>query len=57
MDVGCIGLGRMGLAMAGNVVKAVAKYTERMAAMFGTPEQFTRLFSAAVIITPTKPHA
>jgi PPOX class probable F420-dependent enzyme len=34
----------------------LAKYTERMAAMFGTPEQFARLFSAAVIITPARLH-
>ena len=30
----------------------LAKYTERMGAMFGTPEQFATLFSAALIITP-----
>jgi PPOX class probable F420-dependent enzyme len=34
----------------------LAKYTERMAALFGTPEQFAALFSAAVIITPAKLH-
>jgi PPOX class probable F420-dependent enzyme len=34
----------------------LAKYTERMAAMFGTPEQFAMLFSAAVIITPARLH-
>ncbi len=34
----------------------LVKYTERMAAMFGTPEQFAALFSAALIITPTKLH-
>jgi PPOX class probable F420-dependent enzyme len=32
----------------------LAKYTERIGAMFGTPEQFARMFSTAVIITPTK---
>ena len=35
----------------------LAKYIERMAAMFGTPEQFATLFSAALIITPAKLHA
>ena len=34
----------------------LAKYTERIAAMFGTPEQFAAQFSTAVIITPTKLH-
>jgi PPOX class probable F420-dependent enzyme len=34
----------------------LAKYTERIAALFGTPEQFAMLFSAAIIITPTKLH-
>jgi len=34
----------------------LAKYTERMAAMFGAPERFATLFSAAVIITPTRVH-
>jgi PPOX class probable F420-dependent enzyme len=32
----------------------LAKYTERIAAMFGTPEQFAELFSAALVITPAK---
>lgn len=32
----------------------LAKYTERIAAMFGTPERFGELFTVAVIITPTK---
>jgi len=32
----------------------LAKYTERIAALFGKPEQFAELFSTAVIITPTK---
>jgi PPOX class probable F420-dependent enzyme len=32
----------------------LAKYTERMAALFDTPERFAELFSAAVIVTPTK---
>ena len=34
----------------------LAKYTERIAALFGTPEQFAMLFSTAIIITPTKLH-
>ena len=32
----------------------LAKYTERIGAMFDTPERFAELFSTAVIITPTK---
>lgn len=32
----------------------LAKYTERIGAMFDTPERFADLFSTAVIITPTK---
>jgi PPOX class probable F420-dependent enzyme len=32
----------------------LAKYTERIGAMFGTPERFAELFSAALIITPTR---
>jgi PPOX class probable F420-dependent enzyme len=32
----------------------LAKYTERMAALFSTPEQFAALFSAPLIITPTR---
>jgi len=34
----------------------LAKYTERIGALFGTPEQFATLFSAAIIITPAKLH-
>jgi len=34
----------------------LARYIERMAALFGTPEQFAALFSAALIITPAKLH-
>jgi PPOX class probable F420-dependent enzyme len=34
----------------------LAKYTERMAALFGTPEQFAALFSTALIIVPTRLH-
>jgi PPOX class probable F420-dependent enzyme len=35
----------------------VAKYTERIAAIFGTPEGFAKEFSEAVLITPTRLHA
>lgn len=34
----------------------LAKYTERIAALFGTPEHFAELFSTALIITPTRLH-
>lgn len=34
----------------------LAKYMERIAALFGSPERFAELFSVAVIITPTKLH-
>lgn len=34
----------------------LAKYTERIAALFDTPERFAELFSTAVIITSTKLH-
>jgi PPOX class probable F420-dependent enzyme len=34
----------------------LAKYTERIAALFGTPERFAELFSTPVIITPAKLH-
>jgi PPOX class probable F420-dependent enzyme len=32
----------------------LAKYSERIAALFESPERFSALFSAALIITPTK---
>ena len=34
----------------------LAKYNERIAALFETPERFAALFSRALIITPTKLH-
>jgi PPOX class probable F420-dependent enzyme len=34
----------------------LAKYIERMAALFGTPDEFGALFSAALIITPARLH-
>ncbi|MDT7724129.1 MAG: hypothetical protein QOI21_705 [Actinomycetota bacterium] len=34
----------------------LAKYTERIGAMFGTPERFAELFSTAVTITSLKLH-
>jgi PPOX class probable F420-dependent enzyme len=35
----------------------LAKYTERIAALFQTPERFATLFSAAIMITPGRLHA
>lgn len=35
----------------------VAKYTERIGALFETPERFAAQFSSAIVITPTKLHA
>ncbi len=32
----------------------LAKYTERIGAIFGTPERLAELFSVALVITPTK---
>jgi PPOX class probable F420-dependent enzyme len=42
---------------ADQVPEYVAKYVERIAAIFGTPERFADQFSAAVVITPTRLHA
>jgi PPOX class probable F420-dependent enzyme len=35
----------------------VAKYVERIGAIFGTPERFADAFSEAIVITPRKLHA
>lgn len=42
---------------ADRVPEYVAKYVERIGAIFGTPEQFAEAFSEAIVITPTKLHA
>jgi PPOX class probable F420-dependent enzyme len=34
----------------------LAKYTERIAALFGTPEAFAAQYCAAVLVTPTRVH-
>lgn len=39
---------------ADQVPEYVAKYVERIAAIFGTPEQFAAAFSEAIVITPTR---
>lgn len=44
-------------APAHQVPAYVAKYTERIGAIFGTPERFGTLFSTAIVITPTRLHA
>jgi PPOX class probable F420-dependent enzyme len=35
----------------------VSKYTERIAAIFGTVEHFANSFSEAILVTPTRLHA
>jgi PPOX class probable F420-dependent enzyme len=40
------------VAPANQQVAYLAKYTERIEAMFGTPERFAELFSTALVITP-----
>ena len=42
---------------ADQVPEYVAKYTERIGAIFGTVEQFAAAFSEAIVITPRKLHA
>ena len=39
------------------VPEYVAKYVERIGAIFGTPERFGEAFSEAIVITPTRLHA
>jgi len=39
---------------ANEVPAYTAKYIERMQSLFGTPADFAELFSAALIVTPTK---
>jgi PPOX class probable F420-dependent enzyme len=46
-----------GAPRADQVPEYVAKYVERIAAIFGTPEQFADRFTEAVVVTPTKLHA
>jgi PPOX class probable F420-dependent enzyme len=42
---------------ADQVPEYVAKYVERIAAIFGTAERLAELFSEAVVITPARLHA
>ena len=42
---------------AHQVPEYVAKYTERIGAVFGTPERFAEAFSEAIVITPRRLHA
>jgi PPOX class probable F420-dependent enzyme len=46
-----------GHASADHVPAYAAKYTERIAAIFGTAEQFAAQFSEAILITPSRLHA
>jgi PPOX class probable F420-dependent enzyme len=39
---------------ADRVPEYVAKYVERVGAIFGTPEQFSSAFSEAIVITPSR---
>jgi PPOX class probable F420-dependent enzyme len=45
-----------GVAPADQQPAYVAKYLERIEALFATPERFAALFSTALVITPTKLH-
>ena len=47
---------RPDLPPADQVPEYVAKYVERIAAIFGTPERFAELFSEAVVVTPSRLH-
>lgn len=42
---------------ADRVAEYAAKYTERIAAIFGTVERFAEAFSEAIVINPSKLHA
>jgi PPOX class probable F420-dependent enzyme len=42
---------------ADEVPEYVAKYTERIGAIFGTPERFAEAFTEAIVITPRRLHA
>jgi PPOX class probable F420-dependent enzyme len=42
---------------ADQVPEYVAKYTERIAAIFGTAENFAAAFTEAIVITPSRLHA
>ena len=42
---------------ADRVPEYVAKYVERIGAIFGTPERFAEAFSEAIVITPSRLHA
>jgi PPOX class probable F420-dependent enzyme len=42
---------------ADRVPEYVAKYTERIGAIFGTAERFATAFSEAILITPSRLHA
>ena len=44
-------------APADRVPDYVAKYVERIGAIFGTPERFAEGFSEAIVITPSRLHA
>jgi PPOX class probable F420-dependent enzyme len=46
-----------GFPAADQVPEYVAKYTERIGAIFGTASRFAELYPAALIITPRRLHA